>query len=115
MKEKINKALDVSKLRHTLVLEQRRLLEKYRIDTQFSFNGGTFIVDRQLLAFVDGAISYYGGSCVVIDQNDRPVFISDLKKFKDAIWEIYHSASTAYYDGSEELRKQRSVKAVVKL
>jgi hypothetical protein len=115
MKEKLDKVLDVTKLRHTLALEQRRLLEQYKINSAISVNGGTFTITRELLTFVDAAIEYYSTSCVILDDSQRPILIANLQKFKNDLWAKYHSATTTFYDETETLRKKRTVKAIVKL
>ena len=116
MDQRLSQALEFANYRQTLYLEQRRLKEKAKASLTFVYNGGRFFVDRNLIAFLNGVTPQdESNSIVIFDDAYNPILIEDLAKFRRDVINIYCSAANQHYQEISELKKKRTVTAVVGL
>ena len=115
MDQALEQALDFSNIQHTLYLEKRRLQEKLRRDLELVYAGGRFTVDRNLIVFLHLFNLDEDGSVVILDDNQIPTVIQDPNNFQKEVQNTYYRAVNAYRVAFEELKKKRSVKAIVGL
>lgn len=116
MDERLEQALQFSKYRQTLFLEKRRLQEKLSNDLIIIHNGGKFTISRNLIVFLNLIIPDEGtNSVVLLDDNNNPILVEDLAKFRTDISSLYFSVINQYYMDFEDLKKKRTVKAIVDL
>jgi hypothetical protein len=114
MDERLKSALDFSNYRQTLAVQRRSLNEKMQAKLTYGYNGGIFKIDRPLLTFVWSLCSESRTTDIVLlDQNDSPIFIEDLEKFKTEIFARYFSVTLEYHKEYEKLKKSRSVEKLV--
>lgn len=113
MDERLVKALDISNYMVTLNNQRRSLKEKFMADLIFYQNGGSFSVSKELINFTKTLVDYDNDTDVVlIDDNNIPILIEDLKEFLSKIINIYFVASNEYYTEYEKLKKNRSVERI---
>jgi len=116
MDDRLKKALDFSKYRQTLSIQRKQLKEKLQAQLTFGYNGGIFYIDMTLITFVQMCIDQERTSNVpLIDSNDNPILIDDLKKFRDEIFDRYFSASFEYMKEYEQVKKSRTVEKLLDL
>ena len=115
MDERLEKALEFANFMVTLNNQKRSLKEKYYTDCVYYHSGGTFGITKELITFIKSLIDLGNiENIIVIDDNDLPIRIDDLKKFLDDIIDQYFIASNSYYNDYQLLKKNRSVEALVK-
>jgi hypothetical protein len=86
----LQQALDFSNYRQTLAIQRKTLKEQMAGKLTYAVNGGIFKVDRVLINFVQLLIDQGRSSGIVLlDQNENPILIEDLEKFKDEIFDGY--------------------------
>lgn len=116
MDERLEKALDVAKLRHSQYLEKRRLEEKLQSDLTFYHSGGCFYIDSNLLGFLSLLTPEEGqASVIILDQHLKPIRVADLVAFRRDVLNTYTSVVNQYYIDYEKFRRNRSVQSVVNL
>lgn len=116
MDDLLKNALEFSNYRQTLSTQKKVLKEKLDAKLTIGFSGGLFKVDRDLISFVDFLIRNDRTSDIVLlDQNNNPVMISDLKEFESKVLDTYFSATTEYQIEFEKLKTNRSVESLVDL
>jgi hypothetical protein len=116
MDERLEKALDVAKLRQTQNIELRRLKEKLRVDLTYPYGGCNFYIDRNFILFLTEISPNEGtASVVIVDDTMTPTRINDILEFKKLILEKYSSVMNQYYVDYEALRKKRNIKSIVDL
>ena len=114
MDERLEKALEFANFMVTLNNQKRSLKEKYRNDCVFYQSGGTFTITKELITFIKTLVDLDNiNDIVVIDDNELPIRISDLKQFLEDIVNQYFIASNSYYNDYQILKKNRSVEALV--
>jgi len=114
MDERLEKALEFANFMVTLNNQKRSLKEKYRNDCVYYQNGGTFTITKELITFVKTLVDLnHITDIVVIDDNELPIRVSDLKKFLEDIINQYFIASNSYYNNYQSLKKNRSVDALI--
>jgi len=116
MDEQFKQALEFSNYRQTFSVQRRLLKEKIDAKLTIGQNGGIFKIDRSLIAFVQMFIDQGRTENVpLIDDNENPIMIEDLEKFRDEIVDRYYDTTLEYYQEFQELKKSRSVEKLLDL
>lgn len=114
MDERLKNALEFSNYRQTLAVQRKSLNEKMQAKLTYGYNGGIFQIDRSLLTFVWTLCSESRTTDVILlDQNDNPILIDDLEKFKTEIFDRYFSVTLEYHKEYDKIKKSRSVEKLV--
>jgi hypothetical protein len=114
MDERLKQALDFSNYNQTLSLKRKFLKEKSSSKLTFGHNGGIFKIDRSLIVFIQMLVNQGRIENIpVLDSNDNPVLIKDLKTFFDEILDRYFSVVYEYHEEYEKIKKSRSVEKLV--
>lgn len=116
MDERLKNALDFSNYRHTLAIQRKTLKEKMESKLTYGYNGGIFKIDRILLTFVQLLIDQERTVGIpILDQNDNPILIDDIIKFRDEIFDRYFTVTYEYLEAYDKIKKSRSVEKLVDL
>jgi hypothetical protein len=115
MDDRLEKALEFANYQRTLHLEKKRIQSKLRQELELVFNGGRFLVDRNFIVFLHLFNPDEDGSITILDENLTPIIISNLEEFQKEANNTYHRAVNRYRVDFEELKKKRTVKAIVNL
>jgi hypothetical protein len=116
MQEQLKKALEFSQYKQTLSIQRKILKEKIEAKLTFGQAGGIFKIDRTLITFVQMLINQGRTQGVVLlDQNENPILIDDLEKFKDDILDRYFTSTNEYYEQYQTLKKSRSVEKLLEV
>ncbi len=114
MQEHLDKALEFANYRQTFAIQRKTLKEKIDAQLTYGVNGGIFKIDRSLLNFVEMLIfKSRRENVVLLDKNDNPILIEDLTKFRDEIFDRYFSATFAYLEEYQKIKKARSVETIL--
>jgi len=113
MDERLQNAYNFSNYR--LTLDATIKVNKLALKNQLIYSkaGGSFVITPELISFVYNLEQMGKTSVVLLDHKENPVRIEDVKEFRETISDQYFSALNEYYVKTVELRKQRSVKAIV--
>lgn len=116
MDERIQKAFEVANYMSTLAAQKQIFKEEYHQNLVHYQNGGTFKATRELINFLEVLLSKgHSSDVVLIDDNDLPVEIPDLKQFSEDILSRYFEAVNEYYSKYLRVKKNRSVKGLLDL
>lgn len=116
MDDAVKSALEFSKFNYTLSLKRKHLKDKMIARLTLGHNGGLFKIDRSLISFVQMLIDQDRVSNVpLIDDNENPVIIEDLKEFRDEILDRYFTVTLGYHEEFEKIKKSRSVKKLLEI
>jgi hypothetical protein len=115
MDERLEKALDFSNYMITLENQKRVLKEQYQNNIIFYYQGGQFTVTQQLLSFCQSLIQLEQESIILVDDNDIPVEIENLKIFTNEIVSVYWKATNTYLMEYNKLRSNRTVEGIIDL
>lgn len=114
MQEHLQQALDFANYQQTFSIQKKLLKEKIEAKLTYGFNGGLFHIDRNLLTFVEILCNKERTSGIIIlDINENPIIIEDLKIFRDEIFARYFETTNEYYKSYENLKKSRSVEKLL--
>jgi hypothetical protein len=109
MDERLEKALDSVNLMTTISNQKTIFFEEYQQSIVHYQNGGIFLASPDLITFVKTVVDMgYDGEYVLIDRNDNPIKISNIKDFLKEILDKYSTASNDYYTKSQQI-KTRSI------
>lgn len=111
MDERLEKALEQANYIATIQNQKKNIQLRFSNNSLYSVNGGTFMVDQQLIAFAKAMIHH--DNIIVIDQRGNPILIEDPSKFYDEIVSKYIEATQEFYTSYSQLRKARNTKAAV--
>ncbi len=111
--DRLTKALAHANYKATIVQQRENLKLRYNNALLYAHNGGIFAVSPALMSLVDLLIRQNQTDAVLIDDKQMPVKVNDLATFLEAIVSVYGEASNEYHVSWEELRKARSVGAII--
>jgi hypothetical protein len=116
MQEQLKKALEFSQYKQTLSIQRKILKEKIESKLTFGHGGGIFKIDRTLIVFVQMLVDQGRTQGVILlDQNENPILIEDLEKFKDEILDRYFTSTNEYFEQYQTLKKSRSVEKLLEV
>jgi hypothetical protein len=114
MDERLKKALDISNYRNSFELQKKTAHEKLDAKLTFGYNGGIFKIDSTLICFVNFLLENNRNSGVpIIDLNNNPILITDVKLFRDNILDRYFTGCNEYFNEINDLKKNRSIEKLV--
>lgn len=116
MDDRLKKALEFSNYQSTLSVQRQMLKEKLHSSLMYGYNGGIFKVTELLISIVQFFIDQDRVKDVpVLDFNENPILIKDMKEFKDNILNVYSTAVSGYYTEYEKIKKNRTIEKLVDL
>lgn len=113
MDSRLEKALEFSNYMTTLNNQRRLLHEKYLENTVHYINGGKFSITLELINFFNMLVQRDQESVVIVDDNNMPVEIVDVKQFLDTILDIYFTNTNEYFYKYNEIKTKRSVQGLL--
>lgn len=115
MTEDIKKAFDLANRMIVLSNQKASLLDEFEQSTLFFHNGGCFKINQTLISFVTALEDLNQSTVVLIDQNNTPILIEDLNKFKQDIINCYFQASNKYLVEYQKVQHNRDIKSILDL
>lgn len=73
----------------------------------FTYNGGLFISDHNLISFINAALVKNLTEFYILDSLDQPIHITDIDEFNKTAWEQNQKALNEYYLAVDRLNKIR--------
>jgi hypothetical protein len=113
--ERLEKAFQTANYMTTLSNQRKVILEEFQQSLIHYFQGASFTVDRNLITFISTLVARETTVSVVLDDNNIPVEIPDLKVFLDEIISIYFSATNEYLVKYNQIRSKRRVSDLIAL
>jgi hypothetical protein len=105
----LEQALSFAQYQTTLNQQKRLLTEKFESNTLLAYNGGLFRITPEFIAGYDTESNW------VLDVNQQPINIDDHQNFLNLAKETYRTAIKEYGESFQQLRRQRSVRALTDL
>lgn len=116
MDPKIQKAFEVANYMSTLSAQKQILKEEYCQNLIYYHNGGTFKATRELINFIETLLSRgHDSDVILMDDNDLPIEILDLKSFSGDILSKYFEAINQFYHRYSNLKKSKSIERLIDL
>jgi hypothetical protein len=112
MDEKLSKALEFANYTRTIEDQKSALKEKYFDSLIFFHSGGQFTVNKSLITFVS-ILAEKTDSAVLLDDNENPIKIENLKDFYQDIFDLYFQSSNAFYTELQNLKNKRTIEKLV--
>lgn len=112
MDDNLKKALDFSNYMIVLDNQKRILKEQYQDNLLHYFSGGRFTVTQQLISFCQSLLFLDQSETILVDDNDIPIYIEDLKQFSSDIVSVYWQATNRYLTEYNKLKINRSVESI---
>lgn len=115
MDERLEKAFQTANYMASLSNLRRVALEEYKQNLIFYFQGSSFTVTRELIVFVHTLTELGNTESVILDDNNIPLNVANLKEFLDKIVNTYALATNAYLAKYGEIKSKRRVEGLVEL
>ena len=115
MDERLEKAFQTANYMASLSNLRRVALEEYKQNLIFYFQGSSFTVTRELIVFVHTLTELGNTESVILDDNNIPLNVTNLKEFLDKILNTYALATNAYLAKYGEIKSKRRVEGLVEL
>ena len=115
MDQRLKAALDFSNYRKVLFNHKQDLKLKVEARLRYSIDGGTFDIDRELITFVRMLLDDGRIDVVLIDRNQNPIRINDLKAFHEEIFSRYFEATNMYHTEYSRMKSARTVEDLLSM
>ena len=107
----IEKLKTLSKRNFNHAVAKKQLHEKIKSQSILAYNGGLFEVNRELYSFIwiQSCMNNTTGQTelILIDSNNNPIKITDLKDFASKIYEKYKEIMNEWHVEYENIKKIR--------
>ena len=117
MNERLQKALDFANFKLTLHNQKQNIVNTINDKLIFYENKGKFTADKKMIAYVNAIASNFprDKSIVLLDDNNNPIKILNLKKFLKDMVELHKKTMEEFYIEYEKLSKSRNIKKLLNL
>jgi hypothetical protein len=116
MDERLEKAFQTANYMATLTNQRRVAFEEFTQNLIYYTQGSSFLITKELISFVSSMIELgHTQNVIVVDDNNVPVSIPNLKEFQSTIVDQYHRATNTYYSAYTEIRSKRKVQDLIDL
>lgn len=109
MDERLQKALEFSNYSVTIANQKKNIRNRVSQLQVVIKNGGSFTADQQTISFVKALIDLEKTNAIILDLNDNPIHVSNLKEFLDDLVSAYTSAMNEYDIKMSKLKKTRNL------
>jgi hypothetical protein len=113
--ERLEKAFQTANYMASLSNLRRVALEEFKQGLIYYFQGSSFTVSRELIVFVHTLTELGNTESVILDDNNIPLNITNLKEFLTNILNVYGLATNAYLAKYSEIKSKRRVEGLVDL
>ena len=111
--QRLQEALAQANYRTTLNVQRKNALVKLQKNLVYAINGGTFSITTDLISFVSALLANGKQDVILLDVNDKPIEIMDLKAFFDKILSVYYECMNEYLAEAVSIAKARTTKVLV--
>ena len=115
MDEQIEKAFQTANYKATLTNQRNVAFEEFQQSLIYYTNGSSFQISLELMSFVKSLIDFGSLNCILIDVNQIPVNIENLKSFYNEISAQYFKASNEYFSKYSELKSKRRIQDLISI
>ena len=115
MDERLEKAFQTANYMATLGNLRKTALEEYNQSLIYYFQGSSFTVSRELIVFVHTLTELGNTESIILDDNNIPLNVTDLKEFLTNILNVYGQATNEYLGKYAALKSKRRVGDLVSL
>lgn len=113
MNEQLEKAFQTANYMATLTNQRNAAFEEFQQNLIYYINGSSFVISLDLLAYTKSLIDSGSLNCILIDQNQIPVNIENLKNFHEEISAQYFKATNEYFAKYSEIKSKRKVQDLI--
>jgi hypothetical protein len=113
--ERIEKAFQTANYMATLSNLRKTALEEYKQSLVYYFQGSSFTVTRELIVFVHTLTELENTESIILDDNNIPQNVTNLKEFLTNILNVYGQATNLYLAKYVDLKSKRRVEGLVEL
>jgi len=107
--------MGISDLQATYANQLMHLRDGYHVQTRFSWEGHDFTADLTLVLQIRHLLEMHWSEFTLLDSNEEPVHVADLKKFLDKTSNTYHCAINEYYTRYRSLRDSKTVEEMLRV
>lgn len=113
MDEIVKRAFDIANYTAVFANQKKILEEEFNQSLIFFQNGGSFFITREFICFVKVLTDLSNNVAVLVDDNNTPIEIQDIKQFLEDILSRYTFAVNGYYTKYSAIRSARSVESIL--
>jgi hypothetical protein len=114
MDERLEKAFQTANFMATLNLSRKTALEEFKQGLIFYQNGCSFTADLETITKIH-MLSLHEQSAIVVDNNNIPMEVTDLKDFLNKCLTLYKKESEKYLAKYNNIKKQRNISNLINL
>lgn len=112
MEDRLKKAIEFSNYRTSLFNKKEDIKVRVGAMLTYGYNGGIFKITQTLICFTKMILDQGKDYVVLIDSNENPIKVEDLRSFHETITTKYFEANNYYHTEYEKLKKARSVTSI---
>ena len=114
MDERLENALQTANFMATLNLSRKTAFEEFKQGLIFYQNGCSFTADLETITKVH-MLALHDESAIIVDNNNIPMEVTNLKEFLDKCLALYKKESEKYLAKYNNIKKQRNISNLINL
>ncbi len=107
--------MGISDLQATYANQLMHLRDGFYVQSHFSWEGHDFVADLAFVLQIKQLVGMNGSEITLLDTNEEPVHLTDLRKFLDKASDTYHCAINEYYTRYHSLRDSKTVEEMLRV
>lgn len=113
MDERLQKALEFANYRQTLNTRLHKIKIRSEGLLMFAKNGGNFVINHELICFLDYLARSGLADTVILDSNNIPIKITDTTEFLNEVTRRYFEVTNDYLNEYQLIRTKRNVTSII--
>lgn len=112
MNEDLKKVFEIANFMNSLNNQKRELFEEFNQSLFHFKDGHVFKATSEFISFISALTSNSINSIVLLDVNNEPYNVEDVKQFLEDIISIYVEATNSYYYNYKKLTQSRNIESL---
>lgn len=113
MDDKLSKALEFGNIMLTHQTQKNNLKEKFYSNIDLYYNGSKFLATQELISFCTSLLYLDQTTTILIDVNDLPCRIDNLKEFTQQLVDRYTTASNKFLNDYNDIKIKKSIMDII--
>lgn len=112
MNEDLKKIFEIANFMNSLNNQKRELFEEFNQSLFYYKDGHVFKATSEFISFISALMNNSINSIVLLDVNNEPYNVEDVKQFLEDIISVYVEATNSYYYSYKKLTQSRNIESL---
>lgn len=112
MNQDLKKIFEIANFMNSLNNQKRELFEEFSQSLFYYKDGHVFKATSEFISFISALMNNSINSIILLDVNNEPYNVEDIKQFLEDIIAVYAEATNSYYYSYKKLTQSRNIESL---